>query len=328
MQNLIKDIKSNTFANLYLLFGEEDYLREQYAVKLRNALVSPDDTVNISMYEGKNISVSELIDQAETMPFFAERRLIYVQNSGFFKEAQETLAKYMESIPETTVMVFVESEIDKRSKLYKAAAKYGKVCEFAKQTEETLKRWVLQKIGQEQKQIRSSTMDLFLEKTGTDMNYISMELEKLLSFTIGKSEITSDDVEEICTERLENKIFEMIGAIAEKNQKKALELYYDLLTLKEPPMRILFLIARQFNQILQFKELERDGFAQNSIADKLGIKGFIVKNTLRQAQLFTAQEARYALEKSVAYEHDVKSGKLDDKMAVELIIVEMSRKRK
>ncbi len=326
MQKLIKDLQTQSFSHIYLLYGEELYLRDQYAKRLKNALIPEDDTINLSSFSGKGISVNEIIDQAQTMPFFAEHRLIYIQNSGFFKEAQEVLAKYLENVPETAYFIFVEDEIDKRGKLYKAVSKYGRIAEFAKQTEETLKRWVFQKIKQENKQIRSSTMDLFLSKTGTDMNFISQELEKLLTYTLGRDVITDEDVQEVCTERIENKIFDMIGAIAEKQQKKALDLYYDLLTLKEPPMRILFLIARQFNQILQFKELEKQGFPANTIADKLGIRGFIVKNTLRQAAAFSASEARYALETAVAYEHDVKSGKLDDKMAVELIIVEMSRK--
>lgn len=328
MKSLINDIKTNTFRNIYLLYGEEVYLRNQYANKLKNALVSPDDTVNVTIYDGAGVSVTELIDQAETMPFFSDRRLLLIKNSGFFKNSQEELAAYLGNVPDTTYIIFVEDEVDKRGKLYKAVAKNGAVASFEKQTEETLKRWILEKIKQEKKQIRSSTMDIFLERCGTDMNYIATELEKLFSYTMGKEIIETADVEEICAGQTTNKIFEMITAIAEKKQRKALDLYYDLLTLKEPPMRILFLIARQFNMILQVKELQKLGYSQNAMADKLDIRGFIIKNTIRQASQFSAEEARYALERSVATEHDVKSGKLDDKLAVELIIVEMSRKRK
>ena len=88
------------------------------------------------------------------------------------------------------------------------------------------------------------------------MENISKELEKLLCYTMGRDVITSEDVKAICTEQTENKIFEMINAIAEKRQKKALDLYYDLLALKEPPMRILYLITRQFNLLMQVKDLQ------------------------------------------------------------------------
>ena len=80
--------------------------------------------------------------------------------------------------------------------------------------------------------------------------------------------ITDEDVEIICTTQVTNKIFDMITAIAGRQTRKAMDLYEDLLTLKEPPMRILFLIARQFNQILQVKELMGKGLEKGAIASK------------------------------------------------------------
>ena len=166
---------------------------------------------------------------------------------------------------------------------------------------------------------------MFLEKTGTDMNQINMELEKLLSYTIGREIITAEDVEAVCTTQTVNQIFEMINAMAQKNQRRALDLYYDLLALKEAPMRILYLIARQFNQIMQISELSSQGLGRESIAEKLGIQSFIVRNGLRYARSFSKEQLRYAVETAVQTETDVKTGKLDEKLAVELIIVEMSK---
>lgn len=83
------------------------------------------------------------------------------------------------------------------------------------------------------------------------MGNIQMELEKLFCYTLDKNEILPEDDGGDLHHRTENKIFDMIRAVAQKQQKKAMDLYYDLLALKEPPMRILFLIARQFNQLLR-----------------------------------------------------------------------------
>ena len=111
-------------------------------------------------------------------------------------------------------------------------------------------RWVLQNVKKEQKQITERAMGLFLQKAGNDMENIQKELEKLFCYTYGKDEITPEDVEAICTTQVSNQIFEMIRAVAEKRQKEALDMYYDLLALKEPHMRILFLIARQWRHSL------------------------------------------------------------------------------
>lgn len=325
MKNLIQDIKTNQFKNIYLLYGEEAYLKNQYRRKLQDALISPDDTINLNLYEGKNISVKELIDQGETMPFFAERRLLVVEDSGFFKNASPELAEYLEHLPETTCFLFVEEEVDKRGKLFKTVKSKGRAVEFARQTEETLQRWILGILKNEGKNITRATMELFLEKTGTDMKNISMELEKVLSYTLGREVITSQDVEEVCTTQTVNKIFDMVNAIAEKKQRKALDLYYDLLALKEPPMRILFLITRQFNILLQVKELRGHGYDGNAIANRLGVQNFIVRGALRQAEYFSLEQIQQMVENCVNTEEAVKTGNLNDKLAVELIIVEGSR---
>ena len=325
MKNLVQDLKTGNFKHIYLLTGEEVYLRSQYKKKLQEALVSPEDTVNINFYQGKGISVQELIDQAETMPFFSERRLLVIEDSGFFKNASPELAEYLEQVPETTYFLFVENDVDKRGKLYKTGKKNGGIAEFSSQTEDTLMRWILGILKKEQKNITRSTMELFLEKTGTDMNQINMELEKLLSYTLGKEIITAEDVEAVCTTQTVNQIFEMINAMAQKNQRRALDLYYDLLALKEAPMRILYLIARQFNQIMQISELSSQGLGREAIAEKLGIQSFIVRNGLRYARSFSQEQLRYAVETAVQTETDVKTGKLDEKLAVELVIVEMSK---
>ena len=115
MQRINNDIKSGNFQPVYLLCGEERYLRRQYKDKLKNALCAPDDNMNTHYYEGKNVPVGEIIDLAETLPFFAERRVILIENSGLFKSGGEQMAEYLNTQNETTVFIFVESEVDKRS---------------------------------------------------------------------------------------------------------------------------------------------------------------------------------------------------------------------
>lgn len=321
---MIQDLKTKEFKQIYLLYGEEPYLKSQYRKRLQEALVSPEDTVNLTYYEGKNLSVKELIDQAETMPFFSERRLLVVDNSGFFKNASPELASYLEELPDTTYLIFSEEEVDKRGKLYKAVKKLGRTVEFTRQTEDTLFRWILGILKKEGKNITRQTMELFLERTGTDMNLIHGELEKLLSYTMGRDVITREDVEAICCGQTVNQIFKMVNAIAEKNRSLAMDLYYDLLALKEPPMRILYLIARQLNQIMQVGELKSHGLGREEIAARLGIQSFIVRNIMQQAGKFTAEQLRGGVEKAVGYEEAVKTGKLDEKLAAELLIIEMT----
>ena len=158
------------------------------------------------------------------------------------------------------------------------------------------------------------------------MEHIDKELEKLICYTMGKDVIEASDVETVCSGRTENKIFDMVNAIAERNQKKALELYYDLLALKEPPMRILFLITRQFQILLQVKEMRRLGFDNKSMASKIGIPEFAVRRNLVQAKAFTGTELRQALEDGVSAEEAVKTGRMAEQLAVEVFLIQYSKK--
>ena len=324
MKTIDNDIKMGQLKNVYLLYGTEDYLKRQYRDKLKHALVEPDDTMNFSAYEGKDINPKELIDLSETLPFFKEKRMILVENSGFFKNSCDDLAEYMSQVPESTCFVFVEEEVDKRSKLFKAASRAGSAVEFETPKEDMLIRWILGRIQREGKKITQSVMQLFLSKTGSDMENIDKELEKLICYTLDKTEISAADVEAICTGQTENKIFEMIDAISAKNQKKALDLYYDLLALKEAPMRILFLIARQFQNLLLIKSMSAKGYPAVSIAKIAGMPSFAVQKNLRQAGAFKINQLKEAIEDCGQAEEDVKTGRMADQLAVELLIVKYS----
>lgn len=327
MKSLNEDLKTGQFKQIYLLYGEESYLKKQYKDKLTKAMIPEGDTMNYAYYEGKGINVKEVIDLSETMPFFGERRLIVIENSGFFKNASPELAEYMKDIPETTNFIFVESEIDKRGKLYKAVKDRGRVVELSKQDEHTLLRWIFGNIKKEGKKTTESTVRYLLSKCGTDMENLQKEMEKLFCYTLEKDVIEIADIEEICTTQITNQIFEMVSAVAEKKQKKALDLYYDLLALKEPPMRILYLLSRQFRLLMEVKGLAENGYGKKDIAATAGLHPYVAGKYIEQAKAFHMKELRGILEESVEIEERVKTGLLGDVLGVELFIVKYSADR-
>lgn len=280
--------------------------------------------MNFSAFEGEDINQNEIIDLAETLPFFADRRLILIEGSGLFKKSAEELADYMSSVPETTYFIFVEKEVDKKTKMYKSVSKLGSAVEFKRQTDETLARWVNGRIRKNGKNITGDAYGLFIRKTGSDMENIDRELEKLLCYTLDKEYIDVSDVEVITTEQTENKIFDMIDAVAAHQQKRALDLYYDLLALKEAPMRILYLISTQFQRLLVVKTMSNQGFGNRDIASKAGCPDWAVKKYQSQCRSFTMDQLKKAIADGVEYETAVKTGRMNDQMAVELFIVEYS----
>lgn len=325
MKTIDNDIKFGQLKKVYVLYGEERYLVKQYRDKLKKALSDPEDTMNFSAFEGEDINVKEIIDLAETLPFFAERRVILIENSKLFKKGGDELGEYLENIPETTYFVFVEEEVDKRSKLFKEATKQGNAIEFVTQTDETLMKWIGSRISKEGKNITQAAYRTFIAKTGTDMQNIEKELEKLICYCMEKEVIEPEDVEAITTEQISNKVFDMVDAIASHRQKQAMDLYYDLLALREAPMRILFLITRQFQILLTVKVMTPQGFGNKEIAAKAGCPEWVVKKYQGQAKAFSLEQIKQAIADGVEYEEAVKTGRMNDQMAVELFIVQYSK---
>ncbi|MBO1699935.1 MAG: DNA polymerase III subunit delta [[Clostridium] symbiosum] len=319
MQTINEDIKSGQYKKVYLLYGEESFLKQSYKKKLKEA-VAGDDTMNYNYFEGKGLDVNELISLSDTMPFFSDKRLIIIEDSGFFKTSSEALADYLPMIPDTTCIVFVEDAVDKRNRLFKKVKELGHAAEMKRQDSAQLARWAGTILAQNGRKITGSSMNLFLERTGDDMENIRMELEKLISYTMGSDVVTTEDVEAVTTVQVTNKIFDMVNAIVTRKTRLAMDLYEDLLMLKEPPMRILFLIARQFNQLLLVKEMTAKGTDRGTIASKLKIPPFVAGKVSAQAGAFTREQILSYVKGCVEAEEAVKTGKMNDRMAVELLI--------
>ncbi len=244
------------------------------------------------------------------------------------------LAAFLEKIPETSVVLFTEqpdekkpggqkgkTSVDKRGKLYKAVSKYGLAVEFTSPDAQMLRKWVLGKFGAEKIRITSQTLDTFLTMTGNDMSHISTETEKLISFAGTGGTIRTEDVEALTSEILEGKIFRMLDLIAQHERKAALDLYNDLLELKEAPVKILVLLMRQFNRLLLVRSILDQGGSAGNVMEALGLQRWQADPLIRQARGFTLESLRAAVERCVDMQERAQSGRIDMRLGLELLIL-------
>ncbi len=326
MSRIDDDIKKGTFSHTYLLYGTENYLKDNDCLKLRRALTNEGDTMNCTRFEGKDVSLKEILAQAETMPFFAERRLVEIHDSGLFKNAKESkdlqaLIEFVKNPPETTVLVFCEEQTDARGKLYKAVQGSGTVIEYKSLKADTLSAWIAGWLGKRGRKITGSAVDELIRRTGTDMYLLSMEMNKLVDYTQGRDGIVKEDVEELCTARPEDQIFRMINAIAAKDRKRAMDLYAQLLMMNTEPVRILSLITREYNLLLQVKEMREQGFDRDAIAQKLKIRPYFMKDYLGNSSAYTVEGIKAILNQCADTEENIKTGMMKPRLAVELLIM-------
>ena len=321
MKKIKEDIKNKSFQRVYLLYGTEEYLKRLYKNKLKEAVLTDSDAMNLAEYAGKGIDEKEVREFADTLPFFADFHLVILENTGWFKSATD-FAEYVPEIPETAVLVFVETEVDKRGRMYKAVKEHGYVCEMNGMTEQELKLWIASLLKRENRKITESTVLFLLEQVGTDMAKLQCEVEKLICYTMGRDTVTVEDIRAICAEQITGKIFAMTEAMAQGRKKQALDLYFDLIATQEKPLGILFMIQRQFHYLLIVKEMKKKGADKGSIASSIAVPPFAVQKYMNQADRFSTEDLKRLLDYSLTLEEDVKTGRLKEQLAVELLLSE------
>lgn len=323
MAILNQQINKKEFSRLYLLGGTEPYLIYQYRDKLIGALTDPNDTMNFITYKGENTKPEEIIEFADTMPFFAERRVVLVENSGFFKNGCERLETVLANLPETTVLIFVEKVIDNRKKLSKQVAELGTVAMFDAPDSDMLAVWLNGMFAEDRIAISGGTIHYLIDRVGNNMNLLKNEAEKLRTYAVDKGNVTREDIDLLCVNQVEDKIFDMIDAISEKKRQKAMKLYDDLLYLQEAPMKILVLITRNFMQLLKIRFALDTGTPEGQIASTFGIRPYFVKKYIAQACSFTKDQLLACVRLCQEADANIKSGRMRDKLATEMVILEL-----
>ncbi len=325
MKQISLDIKNREFHRVYLFYGREVYLKEQYRSLLVRSVAEPSDTMNYACFSGKDIDTAELVELAGTLPFFAERRMILVQDSGFFKNAvDDALADYVRDPSPDTVLLFDETEIDKRSRMYKAVAASGYIAEFSPPDERTLKKWIAKRLAEGNKKVREDTVEFLMERSGTDMETLFQEIEKLISYTGEREEVTKEDIRAISSVQVNDSVFEMLDAIIAHDRITAMKRYEELLFLKEPPMKILVLLERQFSMLKRAKKMKKEGMDRSSIASALSLKPFVAGKYLERAEKLSLSGIGNAERLCVRTEADIKNGRISDRLGVELLIIKFS----
>lgn len=327
MRSIDSEIEQQAFKRIYLLFGKEHYLLKENRERLLKALgVTDRKDMNFTLLSEKDFNVPTLISDSDTLPFFADRRVILVEESGYFKgnkKEKDRLVKYIPDIPETTVIVFVESEVDKRDKLYKAVTKNGTAEEFVIGDQNEMLRWIGGRLSADGIQMRRDAWNEFYLRCGSSMDLMDAEYQKLSAYCWEKKQIEKSDVEAICANASETKIFALSDAISERNAARVFDVYHDMLLQNEKAPGILALIQRQLMQLYDLKLMDRDGV---SFADKkknLGISyDFIIRKLETYQKRFKEDELRRLLRKAADYEEDFKSGRIEDSIAVELLLNE------
>ncbi len=321
MNDIKEDIKNGSYSPVYLIYGEEAYLRENFRNSLIKALVKPGDNLNYTRFAGGSINPAEIVSLAITLPFMAEKRVILVSESGFFKKTPDEIADYLSEPSPDTVLIFLENEVDKRSRGFLTAKKEGYDVKAEKFDDKKLVTWIAADFKRFNKKVTRETIEALMDRVGTDMNALDMEIRKLASYVGDRDVVTSDDVAVLVHRNPASTIFMMMDAIGSKQLGRAIACYYDMKAQKESAFAILSHIERHFRQMIAVNEMTQEQREDEVYLKGLGIQKFMVGKYLKQARKFSRNKMISVLEACAKADREIKLGEIDKDIAVELVII-------
>lgn len=341
---LLNSLKRGVVNQVYLFYGEETYLREQAVARFKEyCFPGRAQDLNFDLIDGESTSPADIVARAETLPFFAEKRLVVVKNPTFFKaakkagkedsaEGEETagpvkeaaLLEYFNNPLDSTCLIFTTGDpVDKRKRLFKAVKKAGRVVEFTFLSRSELTRWLAQRARAAGRKFAPGAAETLLDAVGTSLQRLSVELEKLINYTTGQEVITPAEVRRVCPPGLEENIFAVVDAVGNKKCGEALAAIKEMLAAKEPPFRLLAMVARQFRLLLQVKDLLERGCPAGEIPARLKIHPYVAQKVAAQCKNFSRESLTGAFQLLLELDEAVKTGRQEFYPALEIFLLKL-----
>ena len=314
---------------IYLLYGPDEFTRSEALAELKRAVPPDLAELNIATLDGRRLKLDALIAACEAFPFLVDRRLVIVSDLLKHQKAgkeRDELRAYLERVPATCDLVFVENEdIDKRNAIFTYLKKSADTREFLPKEGAELLRWLSERARNLGVAIEPAAAQRLVSFAGTQGRALVNELGKLASFVGRGGRIGVAQVDLLVQDGQEQNLFAFIDELSARRRNAALQSLRRLLDDGQAATYLLFMIARQVRILLGVKELATQRMRPDDIAAKLGQRPFVVRKALDQARGFTDAELAYLHDQVLAIDHASKTGRIDAEAGLEVLVVELCR---
>ena len=306
-EQILSEIHKKQFAPIYFLTGDEPYFIDMISDTIENeALDEADRAFNQIVLYGRDVDVETIANHARSFPMMGERMVVIVKEAQDVKNLEE-FEKYLDTIPETTLLVFVYKykKFDKRKTLAKKIDKKGVWFESKKLYDNNIPGWIQNYLKAEGYSITPKAMQMMADFLGTDLHKIANELQKLMISVPKNRSIDDADVERNIGISKDFNVFELQNAIGSRDILKANRIVsYFGDNPKENPLLVTAInLYAYYTKILKL-HLAQDK-SQGNLASVLGVNPFFVKDYLAAARNIPPQMCIRNI--SILREFDMKS---------------------
>ncbi len=340
-----KLLKDDKLSGAYLLYGEEEYLKQECLDKLDAILPPGFEMLNKTSLE--DADAAGIYDAAITAPFMCEKRVVIAKDPVFIKaskaDEKETddvassdkksasnqddgAAKLLsDDLSSAIVILYVRGTLDKRKKVFKLFDAADRTVEISLLPEEELISWITRETQNEGGKISYPAAKAIIEAVGGTITAVLPEIKKLVAYK--KTElIDTPDVEALVSISVEASVFAMIDSLFSPKKQKAYELLEDMLLSNEQPIRILNLISRQLRLLTYAKSQLSQGVSRTEIQRQLELRSFAATKLFDICAGIPLQWLSKAYTKSIETDYLIKSGKIGERQGLDEIIALLASK--
>lgn len=327
-----KDLAAGEPGRLYLLWGEEDYLREHYLGRLRTLILSDGmEEFNHKSFQGKDLDLAELEAARDALPVFSARTLVEVRDYDPYKAGEgerEKLAQLIEDIPDYCCLVFVltdpEFKPDSRMKLHAAFKKYGTVVQFAGQEQSDLINWIGRRFAALGKKIDRADAEYLIFQCGSLMTTLASEIEKVGAFAAGEK-IRREEIDAVVSPVLDAVVFSMTDAVSEADFDRAAGILDELLRMREAPIKLLALLGWQLRRLFLARVFLEENRGGEEMAQALGTNSdYVLRRLNSSARRFSLVRLSQALRLCLEADYEMKSSGGDGEDILKLLFVRLA----
>ncbi|MDC3415580.1 DNA polymerase III subunit delta [Aquibacillus salsiterrae] len=333
--DVLKVIKKKQFSPVYFLFGTETFLIDSIKYELITySLDDEDRDTNISNYDLEETSIQEVIADAETYPFFGERKIIFASNPSFLKAKPDktavehdldSLASYLLHPVDYSIIVLIApyEKIDERKKITKVLKQNSNAisCQSLKDWE--LDQWITTMAKNEHVSFEKDVIGKLVQEIGPNLMMIKQEMEKMATFVGVGGTITKQIADQLVSHQLTTSGLKLVDAVIEKDLNVAISIFKDLERMGEDPIALLALLASQFRTILHVKLLKQKGYTQSQMAQQLKIHPYVIKMSMSREKSFVLSDLKQAINSCTETDAKIKQGRMDKSLAFELLLYEL-----
>lgn len=338
---VIEQLKQGKFNPLYLIYGEEQYLIDRTVQMLREAMVEPEwSDFNYSSHDLLKTTIRTAVEEAESFPFGAGRRLIIAKNAFFLTAAQvksavehdsDTLQQFINEPTDfsTLVLVVPYHKLDERKKIVKELLKKSQVIHLAPLTGDKLESWIASRLKVHKLPTSKEIIQTILRYLPNNLQVMENEIHKLGLYSLTKDfeHWTPTELTQILTKTVEGNVFDLVTYVVNGKFQSAYEIYRELMKQKEEPILIVALLARQFRLMLQTKIMLGQGYSQKQIATQLKSHPFAIKIAAEQSRRFKEDDLSTILERIAELDYFMKTGQQDRYQGLELLLLFIQTKK-